>query len=305
MICLHPYRERPEAWRRMGFRRPPRGWARLSRIPHRGLETMTAAIHDRVTTREGVIFGTGGGRELRCDIYEPPAAVKNGIGVLLIHGGGWSSGDRSQLKGYGVLLGRRGYTCIASEYRLTGEALWPAQIEDVKCAIRYARANAKDLGIDPDRLVISGNSAGGHLSLMAGGAMGVAGFEGDGGNAGVSSDVAAVISFYPPTGLERRSWGGLPALFGEGATQETLKGASPLTYATIKFPPTLLIHGNRDELVPEGEVLRMYEALNAAGVPVEMHMFAAQPHGFDADPKLGRQCAEIMLSFMDRFVLGR
>ena len=175
----------------------------------------------------------------------------------------------------------------------------------MKCAIRYARANAKDLGIDPDRLLISGNSAGGHLSLMAGGAMGVAGFEGDGGNAGVSSDIAAVISFYPPTGLERRSWGGLPALFGEGATQETLKGASPLSYASIAFPPTLLIQGNKDEVVPEGEATRMYEALNAAGVPVELHMFAAQPHGFDADPKLGRQCAEIMLSFMDRFILGR
>ena len=212
---------------------------------------------------------------------------------------------RSQLKGYGVLLGRRGYTCIASEYRLTGEALWPAQIEDVKCAIRYVRANAAQFGIDPDRLVISGNSAGGHLSLMAGGAGGVDGFEGSGGHADTSSNVAAVISFYPPTGLERRSWGGLPALFGKGAPEATLRGASPLTYATSSFPPTLLIHGNKDEVVPEAEATRMYEALNAAGVPVELHMFAGQPHGFDADPKLGRQCAEIMLSFMDRFVLGR
>ena len=266
---------------------------------------MTAPVQDRVTTREGVIFGTGGGRDLRCDIYEPPASVKNGIGVLLIHGGGWSSGDRSQLKGYGVLLGRRGYTCIASEYRLTGEALWPAQIEDVKCAIRYVRANAADLGIDPDRLVISGNSAGGHLSLMAGGAIAESSFEGSGGNDGVSSSVAAVISFYPPTGLDRRSWGGLPALFGKGANEETLKGASPLSYATASFPPTLLIQGNKDEVVPAAESTRMYEALDAAGVPVELHMFANQPHGFDADPKLGRHCADIMLSFMDRFVLNR
>lgn len=266
---------------------------------------MTAPVQDRVVIREGVVFGTGGGRELRCDIYEPPAGVKNGIGVLLIHGGGWSQGDRTQLKGYGVLLGRRGYTCIASEYRLTGEALWPAQIEDVKCAIRYVRANAADLGIDPDRLVISGNSAGGHLSLMAGGAMSEPGFEGSGGNAGVSSAVAAVISFYPPTGLDRRSWGGLPALFGKGASEATLKGASPLAYATASFPPTLLIQGNKDDVVPAGESTRMYEALEAAGVPVELHMFANQPHGFDADPKLGRQCSELMLSFIDRFVLNR
>jgi acetyl esterase/lipase len=210
---------------------------------------MTAPVQDRVTTREGVVFGTGGGRELRCDIYEPPASVKNGIGVLLIHGGGWSSGDRSQLKGYGVLLGRRGYTCIASEYRLTGEKLWPAQIEDVKCAIRYVRANAAELGIDPDRLVISGNSAGGHLSLMAGGAM-LPEFEGDGGNPGVSSSVAAVISFYPPTGLDKRAWGGMPALFGKGAAIETMKGASPLEYATATVPPPPHKHRQPPGLVP-------------------------------------------------------
>ncbi|HEY6506401.1 MAG TPA: alpha/beta hydrolase [Vicinamibacterales bacterium] len=265
---------------------------------------MAALLEDRVTTRADVVFGTGGGRELRCDIYEPPASVKNGIGVLLLHGGGWSGGDRSQLKGYGVLLGRRGYTCIASEYRLTGEALWPAQIEDVKCAVRYVRANAAELGIDPDRIVVSGNSAGGHLSLMAGAAS-PATFEGSGGNEGVASGVAAVISFYPPTGLDRRDWGGMPALFGKGAPLETMRGASPLTYAMAGYPPTLIIHGNKDEVVPAAEATNMYEALDKAGVPVELHMFASQPHGFDADPKLGRQCAEIMLSFMDRFILNR
>lgn len=265
---------------------------------------MTTVVQDRVTTRENVVFGTGGGRELKCDIYDPPAAVKNGIGVLLLHGGGWSSGDRTQLKGYGVLLGRRGYTCVASEYRLTGEALWPAQIEDVKCAIRWVRANAKRLGIDPERLVVSGNSAGGHLSLMAGAASAPE-FEGTGGNPDFGSSCAAVISFYPPTGLDARAWGGMPALFGKGAPAEVMKGASPLTYAGAGFPPTLIIHGNKDEVVPEREATNMYEALNRAGVPVELHMFAGQPHGFDADPKLGRQCAEIMLSFMDRFVLNR
>lgn len=264
----------------------------------------TAQLQDRVTIREGVVFGTGGGRELRCDIFEPPAGVKNGIAVLLVHGGGWSQGDRSQLKGYGVLLGRRGYTCIASEYRLTGEALWPAQIEDVKCALRYVRANATEFGIDPDRIVVSGNSAGGHLSLMAG-ATTDASFEGSGGHADQPSKVAAAISFYPPTGLDARDWGGMPALFGKGAPQETIRGASPLAYATSDFPPTLLIHGNKDEVVPADEATNMYDALLKAGVPVELHMFANQPHGFDADPKLGRQCADIMLSFLDRFVLNR
>lgn len=261
----------------------------------------SAQLSDRVTTREGIVFGSGGGRELHCDIYDPPPALKNGIGVLLVHGGGWQSGDRTQLKGYGVLLGRRGYTCVASEYRLTGEALWPAQLEDVKCALRYMRANAAGLGINPDRLVVLGNSAGGHLALMAGAAS--SGFEGSGGHEGVSSAVSAVVSFYPPTGLDARAWGGLPVLFGKDAPVETMRLASPLTYAAPGYPPTLIIQGNNDDVVPEAEASNMYAALNKAGVPVELHMFAGQPHAFDADPKLGRLSAEIILSFLGRTIL--
>lgn len=261
---------------------------------------MTAPASARVAIREGVPFGTGGGRTLNCDIFEPPAGTANGIGVLLVHGGGWSGGDRTQLRGYGILLGRSGYLCVASEYRLTGEALWPAQIEDVKAAIRWMRANATELGIDPARIVISGNSAGGHLSLVAAGTPDTATLEGSGGNAGVSSAVAASIAFYPPTGLEKRQWGGLPSLFGPNAPAETLRTASPLTYATSSFPPTLLIQGNADDVVPAAEATSMYDALLAQRVPVELHMYANQPHGFDADPHLGRQCADIMMSFISR-----
>ena len=100
---------------------------------------MTSA---RGTVEEGVVFGTGGDRDLRCDIYRPPDGAANGSAVLLVHGGGWSSGDRTQLRGYGILLGREGYLCVAPEYRLTGEAPWPAQIEDVKAAIRWTRGTA-------------------------------------------------------------------------------------------------------------------------------------------------------------------
>ncbi len=167
---------------------------------------MTIAEQQRVEVEPGVVFGTGGGRELKCDIYHPPAAVKNGLGVLLVHGGGWVQGDRSELRGYGILLGRKGYTCVASEYRLVTESPWPACLHDVKTAIRWMRANAERLGIDPAKIVIEGNSAGAHLVLMAAGTPGVPEFEGEGGNAGVSTSVAAVIAFYPPTGLGSSNW---------------------------------------------------------------------------------------------------
>lgn len=266
---------------------------------------MTIAEQQRVEVEQGVVFGTGGGRDLKCDIYHPPAAAKNGLGVLLVHGGGWVQGDRTQLRGYGILLGRKGYTCVASEYRLVPEAPWPACLHDVKAAIRWMRANAGRLGIDAEKIVIEGNSAGAHLVLMAAATPGRPEFEGEGGNAGVDTDVAAVIAFYPPTGLASGNWKtGTHPLFGREVPVGVSAAASPISYVSASHPPTLLIHGNSDTVVPAAESTDMYEALRAARVPVELHMYAKQPHAFDADPLLGRQCADIMMLFIDRLVRG-
>jgi acetyl esterase/lipase len=173
-------------------------------------------------------------------------------------------------------------------------------LHDVKAALRWMRANAEKLHIDPAKIIVEGNSAGGHLALMIAGTPGKPELSGEGGNAGLDESVAAAIAFYPPVGLERRHWGGLPTLFGKDAPIEALQTASPLTYAKAGYPPTLLIQGNADDIVPAEESEFMYEALHKAGVPVELHMYANQPHAFDADPLLGRQCADIMALFIDR-----
>jgi acetyl esterase/lipase len=227
--------------------------------------------------------------------------------VLLVHGGGWSQGDRAQLKGYGILLGRLGFVCVASEYRLSGEAHWPAHIHDTKAALRWIRANASRLGVDPSKIAVSGNSAGAHLSLMVAGTPNVPEFEGDGGSAGVDTSVAAAIAFYAPTemGSPRDASDAVSRLMGPGATAEDYRLASPLAHAKRGFPPTLLIHGNKDEIVPASASLRMYEALVNAGAPVELHMYAEQPHAFDAASLFGRQCAEIMSLFLRRYVVER
>ena len=263
----------------------------------------------RVTVEEGVIFGKGGGRWLRCDIYLPPGRPERAPAVLLLHGGAWRSGDRSQLRGYGILLSREGYVCVCSEYRLSGEAPWPAQIEDVKAAIRWMRANADRLGIDPERIAVSGNSAGAHLALVAAGTAGTSRFEGEGGNPGVDTRVAAALAIYAPVDLTHAVVGRDPdgtnavrELMGPAAREEEYRHASPLTYATTGFPPTLLIHGNEDEVVSHQHSIRMYEALEHAGVPVELHIYAGQPHAFDATPEFGRQCASVMRLFLDRYV---
>lgn len=267
---------------------------------------MTTSQAARVSIEEGVVIGTTGTRDLKADVYTPPPGTSNGIGLLLIHGGGWMQGDRSQLRGYGVLLGRKGFTSVSCEYRLSDEAIWPAQIHDVKAALRWMRAEADRLGIDGDRIAVSGNSAGGHLALVVAGTPNRSEFEGEGGNSGVSTDVAAAISFYPPVRLNE--YGPPEALtmhgrlFGPAASKETVAGASPNTHISPSFPPTMLVHGGKDELVPVNESNVMYRGLVEAGVDTELHVFAGQPHGFDASPALGRQCAEIMALFLERYV---
>ena len=260
----------------------------------------------QVEIEQDVVFGTGGGRELRCDVYRPPSPTGPAPAVLLVHGGSWRHGDRTQLRGYGILLGRAGYVCVASEYRLLPEAPWPSQIHDVKAALRWMRANAEDLGIDPTRIAVEGNSAGAHLALLAAGTPGLSALEGSGGNPGVSTAVAAVAGIYAPTsffaeGAARES-GGLPFLvLGEGG-EDAAALASPVRHVSASFPPTFLAHGTSDTTVPVSATMRMYEALVEAGVPTELHVYAEQPHAFDAQPKFGRQVAAEMLLFLDRYV---
>ncbi len=266
---------------------------------------------DRVTIEPDVVFGRGGGRDLSCDVYTPPTRPASAPGVLLLHGGAWRSGDRTQLRGYGIRLGMAGYVCVAAEYRLAGEAGWPAQIEDTKAAIRWLRANARELGVDPDRIVAQGNSAGGHLALLAAGTPGHEAFEGEGGHPDVPTDVAAVVAIYPPTRLPRVptqmfAAADGPALDPGGGDRddEAAHQASPTSHVTGSFPPTLLIHGDADEVVPVEASLVMHRTLREAGVPVELHLYPEQPHAFDAQPEFGRRCAAKMAFFLDRYVGG-
>ena len=168
-----------------------------------------------------IIFGKGGSIDLTLDVYQPPTGVvPKRMAIIHLFGGGFFVGNKNA--GYIIndakALGARGYTNISANYRLQTQGSWPAQIHDVKAAIRWTRANAARLGIDANRIAVAGYSAGGMLSLMAAGTNGKKEFEGDGGNPGVSSDVNASIGVYPLASAQTAR-----GLFPEGqATPENI-----------------------------------------------------------------------------------
>ena len=196
-----------------------------------------------------IVFGKGGSMDLTLDVYQPPAGVTpKRMAIIHLFGGGFFVGNKNA--GYIIndakALGARGYTNISANYRLQTQGSWPAQIHDVKAAIRWTRANAARLGIDANRIAVAGYSAGGMLSLMAAGTNGKKEFEGDGGNAGVSSDVNASIGVYPLASAQTAG-----GLFPAGqATPENIAAASPTTYISATFAPTIFIHGTKDGTVP-------------------------------------------------------
>src|SRR5215471_13664941 len=143
-----------------------------------------------------IVYGKGGDMDLHLDIYHPPAGAEKRMATIHIHGGGFTQGSKAGVASSSRAFASLGYVSIASQYRLAGQAKWPAQIEDVKGAIRWTRANAAKLGIDADKIAVAGYSAGGLMALVAAGTNDATKFEGSGGNPGVSSKVSACIAFY-------------------------------------------------------------------------------------------------------------
>jgi acetyl esterase/lipase len=264
--------------------------------------------NSRIEIRKALTLDSVDDRLLLCDLYLP--AKSDGAGrpaIVLVFGGGWKTGERSQQKVYGISLAQAGFVCLATDYRLSSEARWPAQLDDVKLAIGWLRAHSEEFHIDPQRIAISGNSSGGHLALMAavtGGDVSVRQESGDATD--FSSAVRAVCAFYPPTRLK-----GLDAandddtvagLMGAEATDADYERASPLARASGPFPPVLLLLGSDDQRVPAEHGWEFYEALKAAGNSVDLHVFAGQGHAFDSELNFARLSAEIMADFFSRYV---
>lgn len=209
--------------------------------------------------------------------------------VAFIHGGGWRKGSRrSGLNFIGPIVQTGKYIGASIGYRLTDEAIWPAQIHDCKAAIRWLRANAEKHGGDSKKIVVAGSSAGGHLVAMLGTSGDVSELEGDLGDwCEKSSRVDGVINFFGPSNLT--SMGGWhnnadspeSLLLGGPVPEnkEIAKAASPITYATEDDPPFLTIHGTNDTLVPFEQSIELTDSLQKAGVLAQLIPIQNGGHG--------------------------
>lgn len=237
---------------------------------------------------------------LRLDLYLPKE-IKGSVPVIVaIHGGGWTGGDK---RGAAVIgLVRHGYAIASINYRFSQQAIFPAQIEDCKAAVRWVRAHAAEYHIDPDKIGAWGDSAGGHLVALLATTADVKKLEGDEGNPDVSSRVQAVCDWYGPTDLVTiASQEGPDAvlhpdtpdspvskLLGGPAPEnkEKAEAASPITYVSKEAAPILIMHGDKDPLVPLAQSEEFRDALKKAGAEVELYVVKGAGHGFPNDPKL-------------------
>jgi len=230
--------------------------------------------------------------------------------VVFIHGGAWMSGYRHDIPRQMILYASRGFAVATIDYRSSRWEKFPANVHDVRGAVRFLRANAAAWGLDPDRIALVGFGSGGHLALMAG----LAGPELDGtvgDHDDVSSGVQAVVSFHGPTNMQtilrQKTAGGegkhrTPVEFLLGGAPEKVpdlaRQASPVNHVRAGGPPILLVHGDADDQIPLAQVSEMEAACRRSGAAVESVVFKGQTHRhlkvFD------RQRSEPMEHFLGR-----
>jgi acetyl esterase/lipase len=256
-----------------------------------------------------------GSRPLELDLYLPPAASGPVPLVVFVHGGGWALGSRrtvappylDQYPSPFERIAAGGIAVASIDYRLSGEAIWPAPLHDAKAAVRWLRARAADLGIDPTNIAAWGESAGGHLAAL----LGLTGpeLEGEVGTVGPSSAVSAVVSWYTPTNLGTiaEGIGADPMAYSREAqlvgarlptVPERVAQASPVSHVRRGAPPFLLLHGRADAAVPFSQSEELRDALEGAGNQVELVGYDGAGHQWLGSPAAAADALDRTIAFL-------
>jgi len=277
--------------------------------PDGGSRTERPALPEGTRVHRDLTYVTGGHERQKLDLYLPKSGKALPL-VIVIHGGAFRVGSKDGENPVPLLT--QGYAVAAINYRLSQHALWPAQIEDCKAAVRWLRAHATTYGLDPNSFAAYGPSAGGHLAAMLGVTGSARQFE-VGEHLTYSSGVQAVADFFGPTDFlqmdAHRPPGGMvhdgadspESMLVGGAIRENkdkVASANPITYVGGDAPPFLIVHGDADPLVPHHQSELLAAALTRAGVRVTFYTVKGGGHGGFTDP----QVQELLNSFLAQYL---
>jgi acetyl esterase/lipase len=253
--------------------------------------------HTKIVVERDQIY-VEGTRPLRWNLFHPATVTTKSPAVLLYHGGGWRGGDRASMTAACSAFASLGYVAIAPEYRLLGEAPWPAPLTDTRTAIRAAKAKADLLGISPDQIFLTGYSAGAQLALIA--SSGVAGPPNSNEPyANQSETVAGVAAFFTPTRIEAHHGVSLGI-----SDPEMLVSMSPITHAGC-YPPTILFCGDSDTMTPPELSLELYRAIRKAGGIADLRLYSNLIHEFVSLPGMMQTTISDAAAFFARTVLNK
>ncbi|MFW5748273.1 MAG: prolyl oligopeptidase family serine peptidase [Chloroflexota bacterium] len=272
----------------------------LPQRPADWLRSAGDARHKGVQVLRDIVYEDTVLRPLLLDVYLPPeAGSAPRPAVIVMHGGGWYRGDKGGFfVSHNRHLAAQGYVVFDVQYRFTSVdgAAWPAQLDDLRAAIRWVKANAGSYQVDPERLVLYGRSSGGQLALRAA-------YDARGDHADTA--VCGVVTAYAPIDLRYTAWGYdarvVRFLGGRGdEVPERYDDASPMDFARDDLPPTLLMHGFMDTLVSPLHAENLKNKLRLTNTPVVLLRVPWGRHGFDAVmPGIGAQLTQV---YVDRFL---
>lgn len=286
----------------MGFRRCARGSCTVVLMC-----LLTLKVHSgEILFEKGIEFSKSGGETLELNLAKPKVANGALPCVICIHGGGFRAGKRESYDGLIQKLAGEGFVAVSISYRLAPKHPFPAAVHDAKAAVRWVRANAMKYGINPEKIGVTGGSAGGHLAQFLGVTGEVPEFEGEGGNQGVSSKVQCVVNVYGPSDFTKSYGKSVDAaevlpLFLGGDLKTAFPAhirSSPVNWVTPNAAPTLCIHGTEDKYVAHEQAIWMVDRLKSCGVEADLLTIPGAGHGFKGPD--AEKADQALVSFFKR-----
>ncbi len=269
------------------------------------ISALPVYAQEKIVFEKDIEYANPDNQHLCVDMARPAQGNGPFPAVICIHGGGFRAGDR---QGYDSLirqLAERGYVAITVTYRLAPKYPFPAAIYDVKASVRWLRANASKYHVNPDKIGVTGGSAGGHLAQFLGVTADIKELEGDEGNLDQSSRVACVVNYFGPSDFTK-SYGKsvdaavvLPLFLGGNLEQARQKHiyASPLYWVTPNSAPTLCVQGTKDNYVAYEQAVWMVDKLIGAGVEAELLTLQGAGHGFSGED--AKKADDALFAFFD------